>query len=159
MKNTYINQPSFLFISILFFFFFASPCNAWCFFFFKPMRKFQTVLLIPWKFVCIFRGTDVSTENLHQGFTHVFESTFESVEGVAEYLAHPAHVEFANEFLPAAEKVVVIDYKPTAVKLPWKVFHSGWKWVNVCRFQVCHVLLSSIYHWEVLCCKLNIMNE
>ncbi|RWR95193.1 stress-response A/B barrel domain-containing protein HS1 isoform X2 [Cinnamomum micranthum f. kanehirae] len=63
-------------------------------------------------------GTDVSTENLHQGFTHVFESTFESVEGVAEYVAHPAHVEFANEFLPAAEKVVIIDYKPTTVKLP-----------------------------------------
>lgn len=60
------------------------------------------------------RGKDVSTENLHQGFTHVFESTFESTEGVAEYVAHPAHVEFANWFLSSAEKVVVIDYKPTS---------------------------------------------
>lgn len=56
----------------------------------------------------------MSIENLHQGFTHVFESTFESVEGIAEYVAHPAHVEFADQFLPALEKVIVIDYKPTA---------------------------------------------
>ncbi|XP_065865376.1 stress-response A/B barrel domain-containing protein HS1-like [Euphorbia lathyris] len=60
-------------------------------------------------------GTDVSSENLHQGFTHVFESTFESTEGVAEYLGHPAHVEFANLFIPSLEKVIVIDYKPTIV--------------------------------------------
>ncbi|KAK1279517.1 putative protein Pop3 [Acorus gramineus] len=61
-------------------------------------------------------GTDVSVENMHQGFTHVFESTFESVEGIAEYVAHPAHVEFANEFLPTLEKVIVIDYKPTVLR-------------------------------------------
>lgn len=63
------------------------------------------------------RGEDVSAENLHQGFTHVFESTFESVEGVAGYVSHPAHVEFANKFLAALEKVIVVDYKPTAVNL------------------------------------------
>lgn len=62
-------------------------------------------------------GKDVSAENLHQGFTHVFESTFESPEGVAEYVAHPAHVEYANLFLSCLEKVIVIDYKPTVVKL------------------------------------------
>ncbi|XP_074590235.1 stress-response A/B barrel domain-containing protein HS1 [Curcuma longa] len=60
-------------------------------------------------------GKDVSVENLHQGFTHVFETTFESVEGISEYLAHPAHVEFANIFLPALENVLIIDYKPTTV--------------------------------------------
>ncbi|KAF8039015.1 hypothetical protein BT93_B1533 [Corymbia citriodora subsp. variegata] len=60
-------------------------------------------------------GKDVSIENLHQGFTHVFESTFESTEGIAEYIGHPAHAEFANQFLPQAEKVVVIDFKPTVV--------------------------------------------
>ncbi|CAL9095131.1 unnamed protein product [Musa acuminata subsp. burmannicoides] len=60
-------------------------------------------------------GRDVSIENLHQGFTHVFESTFDGVEGIAEYIAHPAHVEFSNKFLPALEKVIVIDYAPTAV--------------------------------------------
>ncbi|XP_027356244.1 stress-response A/B barrel domain-containing protein HS1 [Abrus precatorius] len=68
-----------------------------------PMKSFQ------W-------GNDVSAENLHQGFTHVFESTFESTEGVAEYVAHPAHVEYANLLLPSLEKVIVIDYKPTIVK-------------------------------------------
>ncbi|CAN6726659.1 hypothetical protein ACFX13_012270 [Malus domestica] len=60
-------------------------------------------------------GKDVSFENLHQGFTHVFESTFESTEGVAEYVAHPAHVDFANLLLSNLEKVIVIDYKPTTV--------------------------------------------
>ncbi|KAF9621402.1 hypothetical protein IFM89_020924 [Coptis chinensis] len=62
-------------------------------------------------------GKDVSVENLHLGFTHVFESTFESLEGVAEYISHPAHVEFANEFLTALDKVLVIDYRPTTVNL------------------------------------------
>ncbi|GER34200.1 stress responsive A/B Barrel Domain [Striga asiatica] len=62
-------------------------------------------------------GKDVSAENLHQGFTHIFESTFESTEGVAEYVAHPDHVEFANRLLPEFEKVIVVDYKPTKVQL------------------------------------------
>ncbi|XP_068647431.1 stress-response A/B barrel domain-containing protein HS1 [Aristolochia californica] len=68
----------------------------------KPMKAFH------W-------GTNVSAENLHQGFTHVFESTFENVEGIAEYVAHPAHVEFANVLLPTLDKVIAIDYKPSPV--------------------------------------------
>ncbi|PHT48698.1 putative protein Pop3 [Capsicum baccatum] len=60
-------------------------------------------------------GKDVSRENLQQGFTHVFESTFDSTEGVAEYVSHPVHVEFANLMLPQLEKVLVIDYKPEKV--------------------------------------------
>ncbi|KAL5541470.1 hypothetical protein UlMin_009180 [Ulmus minor] len=60
-------------------------------------------------------GKDVSIENLHQGFTHIFESTFESTEGVAEYVAHPVHVEYATKFLASLEKVLVFDYKPTTV--------------------------------------------
>ncbi|KAI0510826.1 hypothetical protein KFK09_011435 [Dendrobium nobile] len=62
-------------------------------------------------------GTDVSIENLHQGFTHVFVSTFESTEGIAEYVSHPVHVEFANKFLQHLDKILVIDYKPTTAKL------------------------------------------
>ncbi|OWM71056.1 stress-response A/B barrel domain-containing protein HS1-like [Punica granatum] len=69
----------------------------------EPMKAFQ------W-------GRDVSIEHLHQGFTHVFESTFESTEGVAEYLPHPEHVKFAMHFLPSLEKVIVVDYKPTTVR-------------------------------------------
>ncbi|KAM5568650.1 stress-response A/B barrel domain-containing protein HS1 [Rosa sericea] len=60
-------------------------------------------------------GKDVSIENLHQGFTHIFESSFKSTEAVAEYVAHPAHVDFANLFLSHVEKVLVFDYKPTTV--------------------------------------------
>ncbi|CAF2078220.1 stress-response A/B barrel domain-containing protein HS1-like [Brassica napus] len=68
----------------------------------EPMKAFQ------W-------GKDVSIENLHHGFTHIFESTFESKEAVAEYVGHPIHVEFANMFLGSLDKVLVIDYKPTSV--------------------------------------------
>ncbi|XP_074278231.1 stress-response A/B barrel domain-containing protein HS1 [Silene latifolia] len=60
-------------------------------------------------------GKDVSIENLHQGFTHIFESTFESTEAIAEYIAHEKHVLFANLFLAHLEKVLVIDFKPTSV--------------------------------------------
>ncbi|KAJ4832295.1 Stress-response A/B barrel domain-containing protein hs1 [Turnera subulata] len=70
----------------------------------EPMKSFQ------W-------GTDVSIENLHQGFTHIFESTFESTEGVKEYVHHPAHVEFGTAFLGVLDKVVVFDYRPTVVRL------------------------------------------
>lgn len=61
------------------------------------------------------RGENVSIENFHQGFTHVFESTFDSTEGIAEYIDHPTHVEYANILLPQLEKVLVIDYKPEKV--------------------------------------------
>ncbi|XP_050373991.1 stress-response A/B barrel domain-containing protein HS1 [Argentina anserina] len=62
-------------------------------------------------------GKDVSIENLHQGFTHIFESSFNSTDAVAEYIAHPAHVEYANLFLSSLEKVIVFDYKPTTVRI------------------------------------------
>ncbi|KVH97071.1 stress-response A/B barrel domain-containing protein HS1 [Cynara cardunculus var. scolymus] len=68
----------------------------------EPMKSFR------W-------GKDVSIENLHQGFTHVFESSFETTEGIATYISHPAHVEFADDFLAHLDKVIIIDYKPTAV--------------------------------------------
>lgn len=89
--------------------------HKWLLKLFEEVADYSSVINA-FEVLCKFRGTDVSAENMHQGFTHVFESTFESVEGVAEYIAHPAHVEFANEFLPALEKLVVIDYKPTTVK-------------------------------------------
>lgn len=68
----------------------------------EPMKSFE------W-------GEDISVENLQEGFTHVFESTFDSSEGRDAYVSHPTHVEFANEFLPALEKVLVIDYKPSRI--------------------------------------------
>ncbi|KAJ6432124.1 hypothetical protein OIU84_019391 [Salix udensis] len=57
-------------------------------------------------------GTDVSIENLHQGFTHVFETTFQTLEDRSVYVDHPAHVQFRTAFLHIAEKIVVIDYVP-----------------------------------------------
>ncbi|KAL1539153.1 Stress-response A/B barrel domain-containing protein hs1 [Salvia divinorum] len=60
-------------------------------------------------------GKDVSIENMHQGFTHIFESTFESTQGIAEYVSHPDHVVFANKLLPLFEKAIVVDFEPTKV--------------------------------------------
>lgn len=49
--------------------------------------------------------------NLNQGFTHVFESIFENVEGVAEYGTHPAHLELKDRFLALLDKILVLDYE------------------------------------------------
>lgn len=61
-------------------------------------------------------GTDISVENRHQGFTHVFVLTFESPQGRDAYLVHPAHEEFATEIIQALDKLVVFDYKPSPVE-------------------------------------------
>ncbi|XAR49729.1 hypothetical protein NMG60_11033012 [Bertholletia excelsa] len=61
-------------------------------------------------------GRYVSIENLHQGFIHVFESTFESLERRSEYVSHPAHIEFANTLIPHCEKYLVVDYMPEPVQ-------------------------------------------
>lgn len=63
----------------------------------------------------------MSTRNKHQGFTHVFESTYEKVEHIDIYYDHPAHVKFAGDISPTFEKFVVFDYKPTAVDLAKKL--------------------------------------
>ncbi|KAK8608595.1 hypothetical protein V6N13_024014 [Hibiscus sabdariffa] len=85
-----------------------------------PMKAFHWFYAYPLSLTLFFLfksgGKDVSAENLHQGFTHVFESTFESTQGVAEYVAHPAHVDFANLFLPYSDKIIIFDYKPTIVR-------------------------------------------
>ncbi|WCJ40627.1 Stress-response A/B barrel domain-containing protein HS1 [Euphorbia peplus] len=62
-------------------------------------------------------GKDVSREKLNQGYTHVFEFSLESMEGLAEYIVHPAYAEFAKEFLPAVDKFILFDYVPTRVNL------------------------------------------
>ncbi|KAJ6948590.1 hypothetical protein NC651_002804 [Populus alba x Populus x berolinensis] len=70
----------------------------------------------------IYRGTDVSIENLHQGFTHIFEATFETLEGQSAYVAHPAHVKFGTALFPTLEKVIVIDYVP---KISNSIHHAN----------------------------------
>lgn len=55
-------------------------------------------------------GTNVSPENLNQGFTHCFLLTFRDEKGRDEYLPHPAHKEFGQLLRPHLDKVLVVDY-------------------------------------------------
>lgn len=55
-------------------------------------------------------GTNNSPENLNQGLTHCFFLTFDSEEGRAIYLPHPAHKEFGKVLGPHLDKVLVVDY-------------------------------------------------
>jgi len=55
-------------------------------------------------------GTDVSVENIHQGFTHCFQVTFLSEADRDTYLPHPAHKAFGEVLQPHLEKVLVVDY-------------------------------------------------
>jgi Stress responsive A/B Barrel Domain len=55
-------------------------------------------------------GTDVSTENLADGFTHSFLVTFKSEADRAVYLPHPEHKAFVEVLKPALDKVIVLDY-------------------------------------------------
>ena len=55
-------------------------------------------------------GTDVSTENLADGFTHCFVVTFKSEADRASYLPHPAHKAFGQLLGPVLDKVLVVDY-------------------------------------------------
>ena len=55
-------------------------------------------------------GTNMSPENLSQGFTHCFFLTFKDAKARDEYLPHPAHKAFGKMLGPHIEKVLVIDY-------------------------------------------------
>src|SRR5262245_36339875 len=55
-------------------------------------------------------GTDVSVENLAQGFTHCFVVTFKDAKARDHYLPHPVHEEFKKLALSRIEQVMVIDF-------------------------------------------------
>ena len=55
-------------------------------------------------------GTDVSVENLAQGYTHCFLVTFLSEADRDIYLPHPAHQAFVNLLQPHLEQALVVDY-------------------------------------------------
>jgi len=55
-------------------------------------------------------GTDISVENLAQGFTHCFVGTFRDTASRDAYLPHPAHAEFVKLAGPRIDKVLVVDY-------------------------------------------------
>ena len=55
-------------------------------------------------------GINNSPENHDKGYTHCFLLTFDSEEGRAVYLPHPAHQEFGKLVGPLLDDVHVIDY-------------------------------------------------
>jgi hypothetical protein len=55
-------------------------------------------------------GTDVSVENLNQGFTHRLIVTFKDAKARDHYLPHPVHEEFKKLAIPRIEKVMVVDF-------------------------------------------------
>ena len=55
-------------------------------------------------------GTDVSVEELADGFTHCFFVTFKTQEGLKAYLPHKAHQDFVALLKPHLDKVLVFDY-------------------------------------------------
>jgi hypothetical protein len=58
-------------------------------------------------------GTNMSVENVSQGYTHCFLVTFKSEADRQEYLPHPAHKEFGAGLRPYIDKVLVVDYWAT----------------------------------------------
>jgi hypothetical protein len=55
-------------------------------------------------------GTDVSVENLADGYTHCFVVTFASLPDRDAYLVHPAHQAFVAGLQPHLAKALVIDF-------------------------------------------------
>ncbi|XP_057771294.1 stress-response A/B barrel domain-containing protein HS1-like [Salvia miltiorrhiza] len=61
-------------------------------------------------------GKELSIINFHQGFTHVFESIFETTKGVEDYLSDQNHVDYGNFLMPQLDKFLIIDFEPTKVQ-------------------------------------------
>jgi len=61
-------------------------------------------------------GPDVSIENLQDGFTHCFITTFENVAGRDSYIPHQAHQDYVGVLLPHLDKLLVLDFHPQIVK-------------------------------------------
>jgi len=55
-------------------------------------------------------GTNISPENLAQGYTHCFLLTFNDAKARDAYLPHPAHKAFGKLLKPYLDKVLVIDF-------------------------------------------------
>jgi hypothetical protein len=55
-------------------------------------------------------GLNNSPEGLNKGLTHCFFVTFDTEEGRAAYLPHPAHKEFVSLLGAHLEDVLVLDY-------------------------------------------------
>jgi hypothetical protein len=71
--------------------------------FIELSKKVDTVEAFEW-------GTNVSPENLNDGFTHCFLVTFANKAGLETYLPHPEHEAFVGQLKPLLDKVCVLDY-------------------------------------------------
>lgn len=61
-------------------------------------------------------GADVSIENLHQGYTHCFITTFADASGRDAYIPHQAHKDYVEVLFPHLDKILVVDFHPEVVK-------------------------------------------
>ena len=66
-------------------------------------KKIDTVTGFEW-------GTNVSPEELNDGFTHCFLVTFADKAGLDVYLPHADHQAFVAKLKPLLDKVFVFDY-------------------------------------------------
>lgn len=65
--------------------------------------KIRTIVGYEW-------GTNISPENLAQGFTHAFLVSFKNTADRDAYLPHPAHKAFVDVLLPHMDKALVVDF-------------------------------------------------
>jgi hypothetical protein len=65
--------------------------------------KIDTIQAFEW-------GKNNSPEKHDQGFTHCFMLTFNSEDGLKEYMNHPEHTAVVKDLLPKVEKVRVMDF-------------------------------------------------
>jgi hypothetical protein len=56
-------------------------------------------------------GPYFSSEGLHQGYTHGFLMTFESVDTRDAYLPHPEHERVKATLLPCIDGVIAFDFE------------------------------------------------
>lgn len=61
-------------------------------------------------------GADVSVENLTEGYTHCFITTFANAAGRDAYIPHVEHKKYVDVLFPHLEKVLVVDFSPEVVK-------------------------------------------
>jgi len=57
-------------------------------------------------------GTNVSTENLDKGFTHIWVLSFADAAALKVYLDHPEHQAFVKILKPSLEDAFVLDFQP-----------------------------------------------
>jgi len=71
--------------------------------------KFHTNICVVLMLWC--RGTNLGIHDLNFGYTHAFETTFDDLEGLQEYLDSSVVAKFAEGFLPTMSQQFVMDYE------------------------------------------------